>query len=72
MNIKVENLNEDQDKDNEEDKDKEKTMIKFKIKMKIPHTGDTDSLDRCGQKHRYQKKYIYICFSAVEVPWKCH
>ena len=28
--------------------------------QKIPHTGDTESLNQCGEKHRYQKKLCQI------------
>ena len=28
--------------------------IELKVQEKIPHTGDTESFDQCGKKHRCQ------------------
>ena len=29
--------------------------VNTNLKRKTPHTGDKESLDRCGQQHRYQE-----------------
>ena len=49
------------------------TLTTPKIVTKTPHMGDTDSLNRCGWKHRFvKKKMARKCHGrAPEVPLNC-